>query len=382
MKRSALLLGGVAFLQLAGCMTEEVDTTSTGEDVPSFEEFEASVAREPDTGIYIVNGDEPVGSRDALYAFYERLYLGEGSLIVNTVNGADDVWTATEKRNLTYCIGNFGANQAAVVAAVTAATAAWEAAADVDYVHVPSQDGALCTANNPNVVFDIRSTWVPFYIARAFFPSSPRNQSNVLISTSAFTGLQPPLTLTGVLTHELGHTLGFRHEHTRPEAGTCFEDNNWRPLTGYDRDSTMHYPQCNGNSAKDLTLTDWDRQGAASLYGEPDGDPDPDPDPEETTRTFTGSLNWFARSVTLPAFSVVPATTFSVATTGSRNLDLYVAFGRAPTESSYDCRSNGATGTESCVRPVPAGATSAQVLIVSRALLANTYSATVTFTEP
>jgi serine protease len=379
MKRSALLLGGVAFLQLAGCVAEEVDTTSTGEDVPSFEEFEASVAREPDTGIYIVNGDEPVGSRALLREFYDRLYHGEGSLIVNTVNGNDDVWTATEKRNLTYCIGSFGANQAAVVAAFTAATAAWEAAADVDFVHVPAEDGAACTASNPRVVFDVRSTWVPLYIARAFFPSSPRNQSNVLISTTAFSGLQPPLTLTGVLTHELGHTLGFRHEHTRPEAGTCFEDNNWRPLTGYDRDSTMHYPQCNGNSAKDLTLTDWDREGASALYGEPDGGGPGDP--EETTRTFSGNI-WFFGRATLPTLSVVPGTTFSAATTGSRNLDLYVAFGRAPTETDYDCRSNGATGTESCVRQVPAGATNAQVLIVSRALLQATYSATVTYTEP
>jgi serine protease len=378
MKRSALLLGGVAILQLAGCMTEEVDTTSTGEDVPSFEEFEASVAREPDTGIYIVNGDEPIGSREALHDFYERLYQGDGALIVNTVGGVDDKWNDTEKKNLTYCIGNFGANQAAVVAAINAATAAWEAAADVDYVHVPAEDGSRCTANNQNVVFDIRSTINPLYVARAFFPSSPRNQSNVLISTSAFSGLPAPLTLTGVLTHELGHTLGFRHEHTRPEAGTCFEDNNWRPLTGYDRDSTMHYPQCNGNSAKDLTLTDWDRQGVSSLYGEPGGGGG---DPGEVTETFSGTIWFFGRAV-LPTFSVEPGTAFSVATTGSRNIDLYVAFGRAPTESSYDCRSNGATGTESCARTVPSGATNAQVLIVSRALLNSTYSATVTYTEP
>ena len=51
------------------------------------------------------------------------------------------------------------------------------------------------------------------------------------------------------MAHELGHTLGFRHEHTRPEAGTCFEDNNWRPLTPYDSASIMHYPQCNGGSS-------------------------------------------------------------------------------------------------------------------------------------
>ena len=48
--------------------------------------------------------------------------------------------------------------------------------------------------------------------------------------------------------------------------GTCFEDNNWRPLTPYDSASIMHYPQCNGSS-NDLSMTSTDRQGAVALYG-------------------------------------------------------------------------------------------------------------------
>src|SRR4029453_1527577 len=66
---------------------------------------------------------------------------------------------------------------------------------------------------------------------------------------------------------ELGHTLGWRHEHTRPDSGTCFEDNNWRPLSSYDRFSVMHYPQCNGGGDWTLTLTNFDKSGAACLYG-------------------------------------------------------------------------------------------------------------------
>ncbi|MDI3287927.1 hypothetical protein QHF83_31735 [Polyangium sp. 15x6] len=60
-----------------------------------------------------------------------------------------------------------------------------------------------------------------------------------------------------------------RVEHTRPEAGACFEDNNWRGLTSYDSGSVMHYPQCNGTNSWALTLTTKDKQGAASLYGAP-----------------------------------------------------------------------------------------------------------------
>ena len=87
----------------------------------------------------------------------------------------------------------------------------------------------------------------------------------MLIATDSF-GNIAPWTLTGVLRHELGHTIGFRHEHTRPESGTCFEDNNWRALTAYDSSSVMHYPQCNGTQNGDLVLTNLDKSGAHSLY--------------------------------------------------------------------------------------------------------------------
>jgi hypothetical protein len=108
----------------------------------------------------------------------------------------------------------------------------------------------------------------------------------VLIDDSAFR-LDPggALQLVGIMRHELGHTLGWRHEHTRPEAGACFEDNDWRPLTGYDRFSVMHYPQCNGGGDWSLMLTHMDRNGAACAYGAAPGfavDPEICPNPPAT----------------------------------------------------------------------------------------------------
>jgi hypothetical protein len=115
------------------------------------------------------------------------------------------------------------------------------------------------------VTFNVRQVCTGQYLASAFFPNYDRRQRELKIDCTSF-GSITPWTLTGVLRHELGHALGFRHEHTRPESGACFEDNSWRALTAYDSASVMHYPHCNGSQSGDLVLTNLDRSGAASLY--------------------------------------------------------------------------------------------------------------------
>jgi hypothetical protein len=263
----ALLMGGVALFG-AGCAApvgagddeEAVQDTTT-----SFEEFKAGVYQEPETGIYIVNGDTPIETEAGLAEFYER-YIQDGAQIINRVGGVDDRWTNAQKLNITYCVSTaFGANHAAVVQAMQTAATDWHLAASVKFVYLSGQD-ATCDASNPNVIFDVNPVSGQPYLARSFFPSYARASRNVLIDSSSF-GPIGPWTLAGILRHELGHTLGFRHEHTRPEAGVCFEDLNWRPLTVYDSSSVMHYPQCNGTNTGDLVLTPLDKAGAASVYG-------------------------------------------------------------------------------------------------------------------
>jgi len=244
----------------------------------NFEQFKRCVYQEPNTSVWIVDGDIPITTEAGLRKFYEGLMaspttpsaLGSPSaeLIVNRVNNADDVWSDATRCSIRYCVSQAttGARYQEVVNAMTAASNAWSNHIGVSITHVANQDGN-CTAQNAQVVFDVQVVNNQPYLARAFFPSDQRATRNININTTSFAVVQPPLTLEGILRHELGHVLGFRHEHTRPETGQCFENNSWRPLTPYDSDSVMHYPQCGGTGDWGFNLTNNDIAGAVLLYG-------------------------------------------------------------------------------------------------------------------
>jgi serine protease len=378
----------------------------------TFEEFERSVYKEPFAGgKYIVNGDIAITDRKQLREFFETSIKQEppatqpGRLIVARPGGQDAIWNSTQKKQLTYCVSStFGARQASVVTAMQDATGAWQQVADLAFVHVASQDNS-CTASNANVVFDVRPVNVNGeYLARAFFPNESRADRNVLIDETAFQ-LVPggKLTLAGILRHELGHTLGWRHEHTRPESGTCFEDNEWRPLTSYDSFSVMHYPQCNGAGDWSLSLTNFDKNGAACLYGAAPGfvmDPSLVTNPgaclgastqpsgcgTQQVKTFNDQRVANGEEKGYAPFTVTPGSKFEVRMIGDGaapgDPDLYVQFGQAPTRGAggYACRPFVSGSAESCVLDVPAGKTTAFVMV--HGYTAGGYDLTVTYTGP
>jgi len=74
-----------------------------------------------------------------------------------------------------------------------------------------------------------------------------------------------------VLRHELGHVIGFRHEHIRSGAPpVCPHEDTTGTinLTDYDPRSVMHY-FCGGVGSRTLEITDIDRTGSQQVYGAP-----------------------------------------------------------------------------------------------------------------
>jgi PKD repeat protein len=246
----------------------------------SYEEFRASLYCEEGLDLCIVERDVPLIGEEAIRDYYDRVvYAADprpNALTVMNTKGQDAKWDMQTRMNLTYCVDDgFGTRKQFIIDAMEDAALAWEAAASIDFKYVSSAD-SNCTTSNSAVLFNVSpSASTASYLARAFFPNYPNAYRSVLVNLSSFDNTKAAggeigrnLSMAGILRHELGHVLGFRHEHIRPEAQAykCAEDDNFRPITPYDSESVMHYPQCNGDGDWSLTLTQSDRQGAAQYY--------------------------------------------------------------------------------------------------------------------
>ena len=150
MKRVASVLAIAATVSV-GAMSV---SNAASSDEPTYDDFTSQTYQDADHQ-YIVNGDIPLSGEKQLREFYQQLVNPQQSdaLIINTVYGKDDVWTATQAKNLTYCVSTkFGSDHGRVRDAMASGAAQWEAASSgVNFTYVSSQDKS-CTTRNNNVL--------------------------------------------------------------------------------------------------------------------------------------------------------------------------------------------------------------------------------------
>jgi hypothetical protein len=296
------LLASVAVSRLVGCGGIASDAPADVERAPVFDRAwedyrDRARAAAGSADHYLVEWDLVFATQEALREHYERYVALTPKLAVfkQRSTGFEPTYPRTDARDIEYCISNGFIDKATVVADMAAAARAWQDAADLQFRYVPEQD-ATCTRNNTSVDFTVLPTNTFLYTAcavnRLLWEGGPRCFVSInpvvgvlQIDYNRIPGESPDDALTprGVLQHELGHILGFRHEHAwAPEQGGCGEgpdvpssDLSGRRLTdeydpdGWDRDSVMQYPRCNGRAGFDFSLSELDRTGARSVYGMP-----------------------------------------------------------------------------------------------------------------
>ena len=216
------------------------------------------------SGRYIIEGDIIV-SREEIDSYLKALKspasppIKSEELVVNLVGGKFDYLVEAARRKLIYRFdpASFPTTQAFEFTKTNFLKAAdeWVAAC-------PECGISFTESTDPNA-FVIRFENVAGGpIAQAFFPSSFDRTLRVFPS---YLASDLDFDAVGVLRHEIGHILGYRHEHIQNIPGCFTEGTNWKPITPYTPNSVMHY-FCGGKGSFDLTLRASDKNGHRCLY--------------------------------------------------------------------------------------------------------------------
>lgn len=232
---------------------------------------------------YVVEGDL-LFDMDQLYQYYEETELLKDSLTVGVRPRGDKLLgivrdgvpiLAATPENITYSIikSSFSNENdyKNMVGYMKTATNDWSEHSNITFVHAEDYDNRLRPSDNPEELsFVVREyPAAGEFIAKAFFPYYPKFRKKIYVDPSFYTMRFDP---AGVMRHELGHTLGFLHEHIRSGAPAACPNESMSQaikLTDYDPKSVMHY-FCGGVGTLELELSENDKIGVRMLYGPKD----------------------------------------------------------------------------------------------------------------
>lgn len=218
---------------------------------------------------------------------------------IDGIDGIDSAWSGARKLELTWCVGRVFPTSAGmeevnaehyeqIVRHMERATRAWERAADVNFVHLREYDSPQswgsgdCRPGENGIYFRVRmdegcrgpcmglTNSTP---DTEFAPewASPQNPDGLVREfIIGFVPAQSSEYEAGVTTlHELGHILGFAHEHEQfMQADEQCADGPlpWRELAPPDPSSVMGYDYCEGILHNQTRLSAYDRLSGYLQY--------------------------------------------------------------------------------------------------------------------
>lgn len=257
--------------KLMGVLPKISLTTGTGED-----KFTRNY--------YIVEGDIKLDAEELYYYCLKRLqkkYAAPADkeqsrrlTVAMDKSGNPSIWPIG--LTIKYCImrSSFSSKTAydSVVTDMRAAINDWMHACNIRFQYVPDLDRKEIDLDAyPNqILFIVRQFDAQGdFIAQSFFPADLQFKRLLLLDNSFFSSAY---SRTGVLRHELGHILGFRHEHIWSTDASCSgesiieEELGAQPVTKYDPYSVMHYPCGQNKDNFVFALTSFDKEGSLKVY--------------------------------------------------------------------------------------------------------------------